>query len=169
MSSICLCRCCMPVLTSGWVEVSSDGQAQYHWWTDKLKQAYILLWVLLRWVLMNAICCQVLIWWGDFPCSRVLMSRRFATLEDLSSSAWARQHSYAPPSKFTVQFSHYVQHLQTNTSCTSTALCCREWITGRDIKWIFSWTFKLSVGLCRQALSFHAVSEQKHRQRESTP
>lgn len=53
-------------------------------------------------VLMNTVCCQVLMWWGDSPCLRVLMSRRSATLEDPSSSAWARLHSYAPPSKFTV-------------------------------------------------------------------
>lgn len=29
--SSCLHRCTMPVFTSGWMEVSSDGQAQYHW------------------------------------------------------------------------------------------------------------------------------------------
>lgn len=41
-------------------------------------------------------CCQALIWWGDSPCSRVKMSRRSATLEDRSSSAWAKPHSCAP-------------------------------------------------------------------------
>lgn len=29
--SFCLHRCTMPVFTSGWMEVSSDGQAQHHW------------------------------------------------------------------------------------------------------------------------------------------
>lgn len=73
------------------------------------------LWILFMWALMYAICCQVLIWWGGSPCSRVQMSRRSATLEDPSSSAWAKLHSYAPPSKFTVHVPHllFLQHLQT--------------------------------------------------------
>lgn len=98
------------------------------------------------WVLMNAICCQVLIWWGDSPCSRAQMSRRSATLEDPSSSAWARLHSYAPPSKFTAHLSRslFFQHPQTNTSranTSCTALVGRGCFTGSEIKWIFGWMF----------------------------
>lgn len=49
---------------------------------------------------------QVLIWWGDFPCSRAKMSRRSVTLEELSSSAWARLRSYDPASKSAVHLFH---------------------------------------------------------------
>lgn len=155
MSSLCLHRCTVPNVTSGWVEVSSDGQAQYHWWKDKLKYADRQLFFsdfYSRGCWWMPFCCQVLIWWGDSPCSRVQMSRRSATLEDPSSSAWARLHSYAPPSKFTILlFPHLLsfQHLHTNTSHTNTScttLGGRECITGREIKCVFCWILSFLQG-----------------------
>ena len=114
----CSHRCAVPILASGWVEVSSDRQAQHHWWKGKpwlnthicLSEFYSCgCW----WM---PFVCQVLIWWGDSLCSRVQMSRRSATLEDPSSSDWARPHSCAPPSEFTAHcpsLALIFQHLQT--------------------------------------------------------
>lgn len=126
MSSVCLHRWTVPIFTSGWVEVSSVSHTQYHWWEDKLEQAYIRLQVFL-WVMMIAISCQVLIWWGDSRCSRVQMSRRSAILEDPSSSAWARQHSYAQPSKFIVQLQQNIRHLLYRQTDLAQIHCTAWW------------------------------------------
>lgn len=54
----CFHRCTVLILASGWVEVSSDRQAQHHWWKRKTltKHTRMPLWDVFMWVLMNAIC-----------------------------------------------------------------------------------------------------------------
>lgn len=99
---------------------------------------------------------QVLIWWGDFPCSRAKMSRRSVTLEELSSSAWARLRSYDPASKSAV----HLFHLFLRASADKPVHEHAAW-SFRSLK-MFYWerisevlqVFQLSRGLCgRDGLS----------------
>lgn len=85
-------------------------------------------------MLTHNICWQVSIWWGDSPCSRVQMSKRSATLEDPSSSAWARVHSYAPLSKCRVQ-------TESGANTPHAAVAGRGCITGSELKWVSCWIF----------------------------
>lgn len=112
---------------------------------------------------------QVLIWWGDFPCSRAKMSRRSVTLEELSSSAWARLRSYDPASKSAVHLFHLFLRAYADKPVHA------AW-SFRSLK-MFYWerisevlqVFQLSRGLCGRALCFHVISEQRGRQRNWKP
>lgn len=114
---------------------------------------------------------QVLIWWGDFPCSRAKMSRRSVTLEELSSSAWARLRSYDPASKSAV----HLFHLFLRASADKPVHEHAAW-SFRSLK-MFYWerisevlqVFQLSRGLCGRALCFHVISEQRGWQRNWKP
>lgn len=117
---------------------------------------------------------QVLIWWGDFPCSRAKMSRRSVTLEELSSSAWARLRSYDPASKSAVHLFHLF-HLFLRASADKPVHEHAAW-RFRSLK-MFYWerisevlqVFQLSRGLCGRALCFHVISEQRGWQRNWKP
>lgn len=117
---------------------------------------------------------QVLIWWGDFPCSRAKMSRRSVTLEELSSSAWARLRSYDPASKSAVHLFHLF-HLFLRASADKPVHEHAAW-SFRSLK-MFYWerisevlqVFQLSRGLCGWALCFHVISEQRGWQRNWKP
>lgn len=114
---------------------------------------------------------QVLIWWGDFPCWRAKMSRRSVTLEELSSFAWARLHSYDPASKSAVHLFHQFLHGPADKPAHEHA------VWSFRLLGMFYWerisevlqVFQLSGGLCGRALCFHVISEQRGRQRNWKP
>lgn len=106
---------------------------------------------------------QVSIWWGDFPCSRAKMSRRSVTLEELSSSAWARLRSYDPASKSAAHLFHVFLRAPADKPVHERA----AW--SFRLLGMFYWeriskvlqVFQLSGGLCGRALCFHVISEQR--------
>lgn len=85
---------------------------------------------------------QVLIWWGDSPCSKTQMSESSATLEVLSSYALASRHSCAQASKFTVYLSlfflfffclllHWFASFPQQRNSSDTIMFCSD-LTGRE-------------------------------------
>lgn len=118
----------------------------------------------LMWNLMHVIFHQVIIWWGVSPCSRVQMSRRSVTLEDMSSCVWARPRSYAPPRKYTAHESAFRTAVH---SCGSKRMNhtsgdeVLSWVCqGHFVRYfivVYVWTHTAECLLANQPVIFHLM------------